>query len=93
MFINASDKGSPPKQGQAIVTVNVNDLNDNAPVFLSADSISIPENTNVSTIIHTFVANDVDFLPVVYLLKNYSDGVFQLYPVRYYCGSSCPQLL
>ena len=75
------------------MTVNVNNLNDNAPVFQSADSISIPENTSVSTIIHRFMASDVDFLPVVYLLKNYSDGVFQLYPVRHYLSSSCTQLL
>ena len=58
--IVAFDSGLPPLSNIVIVTVTVNDINDNAPIFLISDvEVSIDENTVVSNIF-TFQAIDDD---------------------------------
>ena len=58
--IVAFDGGLPPLSNIVLVTVTVNDINDNAPVFLISDvEVSIDESTEVP-IIFTFQAIDGD---------------------------------
>ena len=56
----ASDQGTPPLSTLARVAVNVNDLNDEVPVFVIDNiELSIDENTDYSNIF-TFTASDAD---------------------------------
>ena len=48
------------------VTINVNDLNDNAPIITTAQSFSIDENSANGTTIGIVVATDVDTSPTTY---------------------------
>ena len=58
----ARDRGSPPsKPAIANVTVYVMDANDNWPKFEGDSySITIPENMNISTVVGTVTAEDID---------------------------------
>ncbi|XP_061164091.1 protocadherin alpha-1-like [Saccostrea echinata] len=60
----AVDKGNPSLKGSAHVTVNINDKNDNAPIFIfpSTDNhtIIIPNTTPLESIIASIQAYDLD---------------------------------
>ena len=56
-----SDVGLPPLSTTVMVHVNVRNVNEHTPVFLTTnDSISIPEDTRVGTALYTFSASDDD---------------------------------
>lgn len=56
-----SDGGMPPLSTTVMVYVNIKNVNEHAPVFLtSSDTISIPEDTRVGTVLYTFSASDDD---------------------------------
>ncbi|XP_060768604.1 protocadherin alpha-2-like [Neoarius graeffei] len=59
--LTASDKGTPPLFTTTVITVQVSDVNDNAPLFLQ-DSINIyvKENSQVGAVIKTMSAFDAD---------------------------------
>ena len=60
----ASDNESPPRQGFSSVKISINDINDNAPVFLlSQYSVTISESTILNAIIVTIEATDADATP------------------------------
>ena len=57
----ALDSGLPTLTGVAQVTVTVEDVNDNEPQFVGAPfSVSVSENTSISTPVLTVIATDAD---------------------------------
>ncbi|XP_074496939.1 protocadherin Fat 4-like [Sebastes fasciatus] len=65
----------------ARVSVAVDDVNDNAPVFVSAKIVSVPEDTALHSVVMTVHAEDEDIGSngeVLYYLNNTSGGVFSI---------------
>lgn len=65
----------------AHVIVVVTDINDNAPLFVSAKSIIVPEDTELHSVVTTVHAEDKDSGlngEVLYYLKNTSGGTFTI---------------
>ncbi|XP_076470425.1 neural-cadherin-like [Babylonia areolata] len=62
LSILAIDKGSPPRTGEATLTVTVEDVNDNYPTFLENYHPHIMENTGagVSRLVQEVLAKDPD---------------------------------
>ena len=59
--INISDSGSPPRSIEFIQTINVVDVNDNAPVFIGDTTIiELDEGTPNGTIVYVVSAVDYD---------------------------------
>uniref|UniRef100_A0A4W5MZ02 Dachsous cadherin-related 1a n=1 Tax=Hucho hucho TaxID=62062 RepID=A0A4W5MZ02_9TELE len=54
--------GSPPAFGQTRVHITIQDINDNAPVFLpsSSESLLLPEHTEMGTVVYRVQAQDRD---------------------------------
>nr|XP_055052859.1 protocadherin-16 [Misgurnus anguillicaudatus] len=54
--------GNPPAFGQTRVRITVVDINDNAPFFLpsSSESLILPENTRMGTVVYKVLAEDLD---------------------------------
>ncbi|XP_072248265.1 protocadherin Fat 4 isoform X2 [Leuresthes tenuis] len=65
----------------AHISVAVEDVNDNAPLFISANSVHIPEDTPLHSVIKTVHAEDGDIGSngmVLYYLNNTSGGTFSI---------------
>lgn len=63
------------------VIVVINDVNDNAPSFVSAESVIIPEDTALHSVVMTVHAEDEDTGSngeVLYYLNNASGGTFSI---------------
>ncbi|KAK0144536.1 Protocadherin alpha-7 [Merluccius polli] len=59
--LTASDGGKPPKSGEMKITIDVSDVNDNAPVFTKDSySVQLNENTPIGTTIIQVNATDLD---------------------------------
>uniref|UniRef100_A0A3P8SL33 Uncharacterized protein n=1 Tax=Amphiprion percula TaxID=161767 RepID=A0A3P8SL33_AMPPE len=74
----------------AQVTVVVEDVNDNAPVFVSPKSVNIPEDTLLHSVIMTVHAEDEDAGSngkVLYYLNNTSGGIFNMFHVEQLSGA------
>ena len=89
LSVTAMDRGSPPTSNTTLVTIDVTDVNDNAPIFTSSlYSRAISEAENIGTPILTVSAIDVDFgtnSEILYTLQdtsvfsvNSSSGVINL---------------
>lgn len=84
LTVTASDCAQPASlqlTGTAHVLVLVEDVNDNAPLFVSAKSVSIPEDTALHSVIMTIHAEDEDAgsnAKVLYILSNSSSGAFSI---------------
>ena len=72
----ATDRGSPPLSSTVVVTVNIEDKNDNDPTFLkSIYDASIPENVSVGSEVLKVSATDKDIgvnKEIAYSIKNAS---------------------
>uniref|UniRef100_A0A3Q3CNE3 Cadherin domain-containing protein n=1 Tax=Haplochromis burtoni TaxID=8153 RepID=A0A3Q3CNE3_HAPBU len=59
--IKATDEGSPPLSSTSVVTIQVSDVNDNAPLFGdTVINIYVAENSPVGTVLKTVCATDAD---------------------------------
>ncbi|XP_024919217.1 protocadherin alpha-8-like isoform X2 [Cynoglossus semilaevis] len=59
--IMATDEGTPPLSSTAVVTVQVSDVNDNAPIFSEPlINVYVKENSPVGAVIKTVTAADAD---------------------------------
>ncbi|KAM9795553.1 protocadherin gamma-A11-like [Neosynchiropus ocellatus] len=57
----ATDGGTPPRSGTAVIQVTVLDANDNAPIFSQAVyKASLPEDSPADTVVVTVTARDAD---------------------------------
>ena len=80
-IVNASDHGTPPRADTILISVNVLDLNDNAPNFTqSYYEITILDSTETGYHIVTVLATDADSVrnannKIVYALKTPTDLV------------------
>ena len=59
LVVAASDKGQPQKVEKTTVTININDVNDNAPYFNSFP-ITVAENETIGFIVSSLKARDED---------------------------------
>ncbi|NXP77219.1 PCDGA protein, partial [Ramphastos sulfuratus] len=60
--VRAADGGSPPLRSSAVLTLRVQDVNDNAPVFSEASySARLPENNAAGALVLTVRARDADW--------------------------------
>uniref|UniRef100_A0A3P8VYJ6 Cadherin domain-containing protein n=1 Tax=Cynoglossus semilaevis TaxID=244447 RepID=A0A3P8VYJ6_CYNSE len=61
LILTAVDGGVPPRSGTASITINVLDINDNAPQFSQpVYEVSVLENTAAGTVVMTMSALDLD---------------------------------
>ncbi|XP_058506399.1 protocadherin alpha-10-like [Solea solea] len=61
LTLTAIDGGTPPKSGTMVITINVLDINDNAPVFSQTlYKVNVFENVKIGTSIITLNATDLD---------------------------------
>jgi len=61
LMLEAVDGGQPPLATNVSITISVDDVNDNAPVFQNISAnITISRSTAVNTIIYTIIATDAD---------------------------------
>ncbi|XP_078506889.1 protocadherin gamma-A6-like [Lissotriton helveticus] len=61
LILTATDGGDPVRSGTMRIQINVQDVNDNAPVFnQTAYKISVPENTAKGTVVGSVTAFDID---------------------------------
>ncbi|XP_038055904.1 protocadherin Fat 4-like [Patiria miniata] len=59
--IGAIDTGEPPQTGYTEVVVNIDDVNDNGPIFLPGNDVGyVSENEAINTIVMTLNATDPD---------------------------------
>ncbi|XP_062329447.1 protocadherin Fat 4 [Osmerus eperlanus] len=84
LTIQARDRAQPPTTchtSTALVHVQVDDVNDNAPHFVSGKSVNIPEDTPPHTVVMVIQAVDSDIGSngdVFYTLVDSAGGVFSI---------------
>eukprot|EP00057_Strongylocentrotus_purpuratus_P019501 XP_011673975.1 PREDICTED: cadherin-23 [Strongylocentrotus purpuratus] len=75
MVVMAIDGGTPSMNGTTLVTISIEDVNDNNPIFLAAlYNAEVPENAAFGTLVAniTAVDMDVDSLDVLYTIEEAS---------------------
>ncbi|XP_075902929.1 protocadherin alpha-8-like isoform X9 [Nelusetta ayraudi] len=78
--ISATDEGNPPLSSTAVITVQISDINDNAPRFPDATmNVNVKENSKIGDVISRAAAQDADELEnakLTYtLLNNYPRNI------------------
>ena len=56
--VEAVDMGLPPRTGTVMVTVHVDDINDNTPDFTTTYSADVPEDAVYRTTVFTINVNN-----------------------------------
>ncbi|XP_067455314.1 protocadherin alpha-8-like isoform X14 [Thunnus thynnus] len=80
--ITATDEGTPPLSSAAVITVQILDINDNAPLFPEASvSIYVKENSKVGDIITRTIARDADDHENARLTYSLLDNYPKTYPI------------
>ncbi|XP_044218767.1 protocadherin alpha-8-like isoform X11 [Thunnus albacares] len=80
--ITATDEGTPPLSSTAVITVQILDINDNAPLFPEASvSIYVKENSKVGDIITRTIARDADEHENARLTYSLLDNYPKTYPI------------
>ncbi|XP_078506878.1 protocadherin gamma-A6-like [Lissotriton helveticus] len=81
LILTATDGGDPVRSGTMQIQINVQDVNDNAPVFnQSVYRISVPENTAKGTVVGSVRSVDVDqgaSADVIYSFNKLQEPVLQ----------------
>ncbi|XP_048400027.1 protocadherin-20-like [Stegostoma tigrinum] len=79
MKIVAVDGGIPPLSGTATLLINIQDINDNCPVFnVSAFDIQIPENMSSNSVVTQLHAFDADLGPNAEISYSYGNRVQEI---------------
>ncbi|XP_041845601.1 protocadherin alpha-8-like isoform X12 [Melanotaenia boesemani] len=80
--ITATDGGSPPLSSTAIISVNISDINDNAPSFLETNmNVYVKENSKVGNVITKVTAHDADTNENAKLTYSLVDNYLPKFPV------------
>ncbi|HET6425430.1 MAG TPA: cadherin domain-containing protein, partial [Planctomycetaceae bacterium] len=58
VIVRATDNGNPARSSDAIITVNITDVNESP--MMSDQTFTIPENAATGTVVGTIIATDVD---------------------------------
>ncbi|KAM9834053.1 protocadherin alpha-3-like isoform 10-T10 [Syngnathus typhle] len=85
LILTAVDGGKPPKTGEMNISINVLDVNDNAPIF-SKDvySVMLNENAPIGTAVIKVNATDLDEGPngeVVYSFSKNNQNIINLFDI------------
>ncbi|XP_060904162.1 protocadherin alpha-2-like isoform X14 [Labrus mixtus] len=73
--ITATDEGSPPLSSVRVITVDVSDVNDNAPRFMEpVVNVYVKENSPTGSVIYTISAFDPDLTNNAKLIYTLLDG-------------------
>ena len=75
IVVTASDGSNDTNQA---VAITVTDVNDNPPIFTSADSASVAENQSADTVIYTAMATDADGDDLSYSLSGTDAALFMI---------------
>ena len=62
------------------VAIRVTNTNDNDPIFISGNSIGVPENQRVDSVVYTAMATDADDDPLTYSLSGTDASLFMIDP-------------
>ncbi|KYO46298.1 hypothetical protein Y1Q_0021824 [Alligator mississippiensis] len=72
LVVQATDKGNPRLSATCIVTIQVVDINDNAPVIQAPGKVQVSENAPLGFSVTRVLASDMDLSPA--LLYSFSDN-------------------
>jgi len=76
--ITATDGGTPRREGNSILTVNIQDVNDNSPIITNPQpTFNITENSVIGTLVGIISATDIDSgtnAEIVYEILTGNDG-------------------
>ncbi|NXP73375.1 PCDGA protein, partial [Ramphastos sulfuratus] len=83
--VRAADGGSPPRWSSAVLTLQVMDVNDNAPVFSEKSySARLPENNAAGALVLTVRAMDADWGQNARVRYRLGDGLVRGVPLSSY---------
>ncbi|XP_078506891.1 uncharacterized protein LOC144767225 [Lissotriton helveticus] len=90
LILTATDGGDPVRSGTMRIQINVQDVNDNAPVFSqSVYKISVPENISKGTVVGSVTAVDIDMgtnSEVTYSFSKMNDNIVRKFRLDYKTG-------
>ncbi|XP_067852822.1 protocadherin-20-like [Heptranchias perlo] len=76
MKIVAVDGGTPPLSGRATLLINIQDINDNCPVFNASEfEVHVPENISSNSVVAQLHAVDADLGPNAEITYSYGNRV------------------
>lgn len=83
LALTATDSGSPSASGTATVSIEVLDVNEK-PVPPAGRAFTVPENTNLGTLVGAVASTDPDFGQEVrhFIISGNVGGAFELSQIR-----------
>ncbi len=80
LVVIATDQGNPTMNATVTVTVNVSNVNDNAPIVSGDQDIDVIENEPIGFHVAQFVASDLDQMVISFSISDDSnvDGLFAI---------------